>query len=356
MKIHLVPVAAAKPQHHYFKRLADSLDAENAENVIIRWGFAYASLGGVQQLLSTVGSKESWMHVKKEFLIGIHHAISEPSALETLRKIPQAQVRAFVPGRRLTNAVFDQPPVFHPKVLAVSTIDGGDVRLLQAGSANMTLSAIGSQPKNYEFSLALQAEDSESIDPNEYFDAWWSTVWNKSREVDRNFIRQYAKLRRDIFEHNPILRSAAETPKSIAEAEYFFIEVGAGSGPPETRHQVEFSESLVQFFGEPLWGRQDLTLRRSGRVWYERPLTHKLTTYDVDIWRLGMPTQASGGIPISFRAIQFKRTSDPIVFEFKVADLDSDEYREWVSLANLNGHLGSTRGQRARQYGFYGIT
>ncbi len=258
MKVRLVPVAAEKP-HHFFELLAYSLDAANADNAIVRGGFAYASLGGVQRFLSIVESKESWRHVRKEFLIGIHHAISEPSALETLRKVPHAQVRAFVPRGRLSIGVFDAMPVFHPKVLAISGADGGRVSFLQAGSANMTVSAIGAQPKNYEFSVACQAEGPESVDSKDDFNTWWSAVWDQSREVDRDFIRQYAKLRHGVLEQNPILRSAAETPQSIAEAEYFFLEVGAGSGPPESRHQVEFPESLVTFFGEPQRHRRDIS-------------------------------------------------------------------------------------------------
>jgi len=355
MKIDLVPIAAAQ-SHHYFELFADSLDTANADDAIIRGGFAYASLGGVQQFLSIVESKGNWRHIRKEFLIGLHHAISEPSALEDLRRVPNAQVRAFIPRGRLSIDVFDATPLFHPKVLAISAAGNEHVRFLQAGSANMTVQAIGTQPKNYEFSVACQAEGSESVDSSNYFDTWWSAIWNQSREVDRDFIRRYARLRRDVLEQNPILRSTTEAPQSIAEAEYFFLEVGAGSGPPGSRHQVEFPESLARFFGEPQQNRRDITLRQHGRVWRTRPLSYKRTTYGVPIWRLGMPTQPSGGVPISFRAIQFKRTADPEVFKFEVVDVDSDQYREWVNLANLDGHLGSTRGQGARQYGFYGAT
>lgn len=352
MKVRLVPVAPAE-SHHYFELLANYLDAENARNMVVRGGFAYASLGGVQQLLSTVESKESWRHVRKEFLIGIHHAISEPSALEILRKVPHAQVRAFIPGGRMGIDAFTATPVFHPKVLTISASDSGGVNLLQAGSANMTMSAIGDQPKNYEFSAAFQAEGSESVDPDDQFNTWWSAVWDQSREVDRNFIRRYEELRRNVFEQNPILRSAIETPQSIAEAEYLFLEVGAGSGPPDSRHQVEFPESLVRFFGEAQRRRRDIVLRHRNQDWRGRPLSYKRTTYDVRIWRLGMPTQNSGGIPVANRAIRFKRTLQPEAFEFEVVDVDSDQYRDWVRSAHLNGHLGSTRGQRARQYGFY---
>jgi len=66
-----------------------------------------------------------------------------------------------------------------------------------------------------------------------------------------------------------------------------------------------------------------------------------------------MPTQNSGGDPISERAIRYRRTSDANTFEFEVVDVGSAEFRQWTRDANLHGHVGRTRGQRQRRYGFY---
>jgi hypothetical protein len=352
MKLYIAPVRPNTP-HHLFSAFTETLETIRVSNTLVRAGFAYATLGGVQRFLSDGESVSQWGQIKKSFLIGLHHAITEPSALETLRSIPNTQVRVFIPGGRLRLEAFYARTVFHPKILAVSSVDGDNIRLLQAGSANLTASAIGHQPQNYEFSIAIQAETPGSLDRERLFDGWWSHLWRQSRPVDRDLIQRYAALRKRVLDHNPILRFATEAPPSIREAEHFFAEVGAGSGPPGWRHQIEFPESLVRFFGAVQRRRRDVTLKRREITWSGRPLSYKRTTFGVEIWRLGMPTQHTGGDPIAGRAIQFTRTPEDGAFEFVVVDVDAPEFREWVRLANLSGHLGATIGQGSRQYGFY---
>ena len=164
---------------------------------------------------------------------------------------------------------------------------------------------------------------------------------------------QYARLRQRVLDDNPILRTMLETPETIKDARHFFLEVGAASGPPGRRHQVEFPKTLAEFFGEASYTRRDLRLRQQDQVWEQRPLSHKQTTYGVDIWRLGMPTPTTGGPSISERAIRFTRTEEQNAFDFEVTDVESREFQTWETSANLSGHLGATHGQRARRYGFY---
>jgi hypothetical protein len=340
--------------HNLLDPLAEAISSVPAADGVVRAGFAYATLGGVQRLLSCAGTSPNWEKVSKEMLIGVHHAITEPAALEALRVVPGAEVRVYLPGGKLKRTAFDARPLFHPKTLAVSG-GGKGLRLLHAGSSNLTASAMGERPRNHELSVGVLAKSGVSLDPDGVFQKWWAALWDESRLVDRVLIRRYAKLRRDVLEKNPILLAAAEVPASIAEARYFFAEVGAGSGPPDSRHQIEFPESLVEFFGAAMRGRRDLTLRSGGVSWDKRPLSYKTTTYNVEIWRLGMPTQTAGGPPIAERAIRFERTDDSEVFEFAVVDVDDDEFRRWEGAANLDGHLGATHGQRSRKYGFYGF-
>jgi hypothetical protein len=155
------------------------------------------------------------------------------------------------------------------------------------------------------------------------------------------------------LEENPLLQSDVEVPADIETAAYFFIEVGAGSGPPGFRHQVEFPESLVRYFGPAQRHRRPLTLRRGVTEWRGRPLSYKRTTFNVEIWRLGMPTQTAGGEAISHRVIRFTRTDEPETFEFAVVDVTSHDFQDWITKANVFGHLGATRGLNSRRYGFY---
>lgn len=351
MKFQIAPISATK-SHDLFASFVDALRASKGRS-FVRAGFAYATLGGAKTLVSHAESVDNWADADKAFLIGIHQAITEPSALDFLRDVTNSEVRAFVPGSKLRVEAFDATPVFHAKVLAVSTAGSRNMRLLQAGSTNLTSSAIANRPKNYEFSLAIQATVAASLDSEKLFNTWWSHLWAQSRRVDKQFIQKYAELRRQVLDRNPILRSAAEPPSGIGEAEYFFSEVGAASGPPGARHQIEFPESLARFFGGIKRQRRNISLRRGNRTWTGRPLSYKKTTYGVEIWRLGMPTQPTGGDPIAERAIRFRRTPSHGAFEFEVVDVGSQEFDEWVRLANRHGHLGATHGERARRYGFY---
>ena len=170
------------------------------------------------------------------------------AALGVLRNIERTEVRAFVPGRRLEDRAIVTPPVFHPKVLALVTNHG--LIAIQAGSPNLTSAAIGERPTNYELALSTLSTDATSLDTQGRFNNWWVELWEASRVVDKRFIQSYAKLRQRILDSNPILRATLEVPETIKEARHFFLEVGAGSGPPSKRHQVEFPKTLAEFFGE----------------------------------------------------------------------------------------------------------
>src|SRR5262249_36533064 len=151
--------------------------------------------------------------------------------------------------------------------------------------------AIGANPKNDEFAIALSDEHGDGVDGLGLWNPWWSGIWKRSRRLDRRLISAYGELRRRLLGENPVLRFVTEVPPSIATASFFFSEVGAASGPPEERHQIEFPAALARFFGEVQRHRRDLTLRRDGVMWRGRPLSYKRTTFGVEIWRLGMPTQ-----------------------------------------------------------------
>lgn len=350
MKLQVTPVTAYRSSEP-FRLFSEAFEAANHDSVV-RAAFAYVTLSGVQDFLTHVGVSENWNARHKQLLVGIHNAITEPSALEMLRLMPQSEVRIFIPGSRLTATVFNAKPVFHPKVLAIADTQN-DLQFLQVGSMNMTSSAMSSRPKNYEFSLAVEADQQVPLDPEHAFNTWWAHLWDQSRPVNSKLISSYAELRRQVLEINPILRATAEIPLTIGRVQYLFFEVGAASGPPNRRHQIEFPEALVKFFGNVTRNRRDLALQQGLQVWNARPLSYKQTSYGVEIWRLGMPTQTADGPPIAERVIRFERTENPEVFKFEVVDAGSSTFHDWVRSANLIGHIGETRGQRARRYGFY---
>lgn len=350
MEFRILPVAPNFP-HELFHDFTEVLRDTKEFDTEIRAAFAYATYRGIDEFLKAVRKSGNWDETSKFILTGVHNAITEPSALEVLRKLERTEVRAFIPGRRLTSGSFSAKPVFHPKVLALTS--GEALQAIQAGSANLSAAAIGTEAGNYELATYAGSSKAAELDPDSRFLGWWTEVWDASRVVDRRFIRKYADLRQEALERNPIVRATVETPETINAAQHFFLEVGAGSGPPGARHQVEFPESLVQFFGELSHARRDITLRADGQEWTDRPLSFKHTSFGVDIWRLGMPTQAKGGAPVAKRAIRFTRTDTPLAFAYEVTDVDSEVFRDWERLANLSGHIGTTQGQGGRRYGFY---
>lgn len=349
----LLQIEAIVPQktHGYFNGFRQVLADAGTDNVVVKAAYAYATLGGVQSFLDSVSTVAQWSQVPKQFIVGVHHAITEPAALEQLMGIAKADVKIFIPNKRISRKSFIANPTFHPKVLGVTSLKGDRLHYLIGGSANLTGFAIGAVPRNYELGIAVSAKQ-HHLDPKRIFAKWWKPLWDYARPLNSNLLSSYASLREQEFNANPILQMQTEVPSTIANAKFFFIEVGAGSGPVGARHQVEFSEPLVRFFGPPKRHRLDLTLISNGSTWRGRPLSYKKTTFDVEIWRLGMPTQTSGGVPVAERAIGFWRTNSKLRFEFEVVDIGSKQFKQWLSNANAQGHLGATHSERHRRYGF----
>ena len=350
MEFQILPVTALR-SHELFRAFSADLGNTPTRSAEIRAAFAYVTLGGVDDFLAVLAKAQNWQAVSKRMLVGVHNAITEPAALERLRSLDRVEVRAFLPGGQLRQGTFSMSPVFHPKVIALQS--GRRLRAIQAGSSNLSAAAIGQPAKNHEMGLYASSPGAEGLDHDHAFEDWWTALWDESRVVDRRFIRRYAHLRQGVLARNPIVRASVEMPDTIGEARHFFLEVGAGSGPPDARHQVEFSGALAQFFGDLVRARRDIRLQSGGQTWDGRPLSFKRTSYGVEIWRLGMPTQATGGEPIAERAIRFTRTADPLTFDYEVAEVAREEFAAWERLANLGGHLGTTQGQRPRRYGFY---
>ncbi|MXZ25282.1 MAG: hypothetical protein F4Y80_10575 [Caldilineaceae bacterium SB0665_bin_21] len=350
IEFQILPVTPDQP-HELFGRFAEVLGNTSICDAEVRAAFAYATYSGVDEFLTIIATAQNWQAVRKRILVGIHNAITEPAALERLRSLDQIEIRAFVPGRRLRKGIFAMKPVFHPKVIALNA--NHMLMAIQAGSSNLSAAAIGRPTANYEMGMYIGTSGSRELDSDSRFAAWWTKLWDASRIVDKRFILHYAQLRQQVLEQNPIVRATVETPDTIVSARYFFLEVGAGSGPPGRRHQVEFPRELARFFGEVSYQRENIILQTAGQTWNDRPLSFKTTNYGVEIWRLGMPTQTRGGPPIAERAIRFKRTDEPRKFEFDVTDVNSDAFGDWEQSANLAGHIGATHGQRPRRYGFY---
>lgn len=332
-------------QQKFIKIARDYIVAENPRLLLA--GFAYATAKGAETLVHSLDC-DSWKQIDKRFVIGIHQGITEPEALRILQSQDKLSLRVFVPGWKLTIAALFSTPLYHPKVMLFRQGGGPKEELFVVSSANLTGSAIGASPKNFECGQITSLGQRSSI--GKEFSSWWTKIWDQSRKVDETFINNYTHTRLQSFQKNPDLLRLVEHPDNISTASALWIEVGKASGIE--RHQVEFPFWLASFFGQPEKKRIDLTLVNKKKSWTGRPLTYKQTTFGVDIWRLGMPTVTMGGEPIQDRVIRFKRTPQAHRFEFAIADLDSSQSKKWLREASSFGHLGRTGGSHSRRCGY----
>lgn len=317
-----------------------------------RLGFAFVTRLGVKELVTKLESQE-WDGVYKDFLVGIGNGITEPHALEMLRQVANSRVRVFIPTAKLSKSTLTSKELFHPKTVLLENPSSKNY-FLYCGSHNLTGAALGECPSNHEVGIATflqnNADDRSCI---QQFDQWWGSFSSRCRVVDRKFINAYSKMRSRQFIENPYLAgsiSLASNVDQIDEANELWIEVGKASGVD--RHQVEFPRELAKFFMSPEERRVDFNFVSNGNRWSDKPFSWKKTSYNVDIWRLSMPTINVGGERIQGRFIKFRRTEDPITFEYEVADADSRDLKIWSDLSSKNGTLGTTSGRSGRRYGF----
>lgn len=317
-----------------------------------RLGFAYATEAGLDLLLDVASRQSRWHSTEKAWIIGLHRAISQPSAIRRIRSLNNSRVRVFTGGPRLTLESLLRGQRYHAKVIGIDSGPRHVLSCLMASSANLTEAAFGSPPHNYEAGIllgssALQASIATS------FDHWWQTAWNDSKDISDELLEKYIKIRDEYLERNPDAFADQDRPsvQQIEAATSLWIGAGAMSGG--SRNQVEFAEELARFFGPIVRGSRDLRVAIGGLIRDDRPLSHKITTFGVEIWRLSLPTQAQGAPIYPNRIIYFRKEQDahgPLL-RVNVADVNSDEHRRWRRQANRRGHVGSTSGNRA--YGFY---
>src|SRR5260370_31961176 len=120
---------------------------------------------------------------------------------------------------------------------------------------------------------------------------------------------------------------------SLKSATHFWIEAGAMSGDPSHRHQIEFSNDLVQFFGKNALQSEIVTIRLPQQSLHVRPLTYRGTDYGQwsEQWRLGLPTVNMGGPPYAGRVLKFERidAGGNVIFALQVAGTKSATFKSW---------------------------
>jgi hypothetical protein len=224
--------------------ISDLISRTNAppDTTAIRIACPYVSLAGLETLLGCE-TGHSWIDdYRSEWIVGIHHGITEPAALERVLGKAQARLRLFSPTRALSRTSLVVKPHLHAKIVVLCTNNHALHKAL-VGSANLTCAAIGPGPRNYEAAICAEATFFVASD-SEAFRLWWRTLWRRSLVVTSQLVSRYAALRERYMRDHPDRAHDFDPPTRVAlrSARFLWIHAGAMSGPPAHRHQIEFAE------------------------------------------------------------------------------------------------------------------
>jgi hypothetical protein len=320
----------------------------------MRLGFAFAKESGLDALTAAIPDLPTWDRAQKEWVIGTQFGLTEPSALRRICDMPgsAARLHGLRPGARRDGRGMFTAGNFHAKIIAVGGSNASRISGLMAGSANLSGAALGAVPLNYEAGLSLP---DQAITPALVvaFNNWWERAWREAVPITASVIAAYSEAREKILATNPDLARLAKASSrgGAALASTLWIEAGAMSGG--ARNQVEFSEDLAPFFGPPEFGRREIRVRFQGKISNDRPLSHKMTTLGVNIWRLSLPSRAATGVDYRHQRLLLRRSEDAggLLFTLAVADPASATAKRWVALTQTRGYLGLTGG--GRDYGLF---
>ena len=313
----------------------------------LRLGFPFVSRSGVEVLVSGLSHSGAWGNARKDWLVGVSQGITEPAALEQVAALQNSRVRIYTPTGEISVKSLRSRPMFHAKVVGVRHNER--LHSLLVSSANLTRAAIGGGNANFEAGMCVVSPP-RNVERD--WNNWWRSAWGVGLPLSKTIIDKYARAREKFVRENPVVLEALDLPShaSLSSASALWIEAGAMSGG--SRNQVEFSRDLAGFFGNVQSKQRLLELRVGSRRWDDRPLSPKVTTFGVEIWRLSLPTLSSGGFDYPGKVIRFRRVpTGKAEFLLDVAEPNSGAARSWRSQANRDGYISVTSGKRA--FGLY---
>jgi HKD family nuclease len=171
--------------------LRDKFVEKRKKKLVVRFGFAYVSNSGLDTLLQKLESVSSWDIATKEWIVGLHHGITEPAALKRIRALNNSSLRLYLGGKTLSESSIRTGLLFHGKIacITVGAGKGMEPTFLLASSANLTGSALASESRNYEAGITLH---DETIHRTEYliFHEWWTQIWKESVPPTDQLINQ----------------------------------------------------------------------------------------------------------------------------------------------------------------------
>lgn len=320
--------------------------------VRLRAGFAYATYNGVQQLLESLDGISAWHLASKSWLLGVHNGITDQYAISSLASLSNSQVRLATCGIPIRQAVQGER-IFHAKVIAVDSGPEHEIAALISGSANLTGSAIGAHPRNFEAGISWTSPVEETVSQD--FSSWWQEAWSTGIAANSRNVARYVDLRTFFRLRNPDLLQdeSQDDDISVAGTDILWIEAGSMT-TGGSNNAVDFSSSLASFFGPVSdQSRSIVLVADGGKRWTNRPLTPKRTTFNVRLWRLSLPTKTMGGFDYKHQILRFTKLKNgkiPQEYQLDVADPESSTAKEWQLESGRRGTIGRTGG--GHNFGF----
>lgn len=318
----------------------------------VRAGFAYATEDGISDLCTANG--DDWRDdVRSKWIIGLDQGITSVGALEDLNDRPDTEVRVIYPGDTLTRETLNRRPRFHAKILFLESDRTSGQEHLITTSANMTGSALGRLPTNYEVGLVKSRGSGLSDDEVETFEDWWELAWSESEPVTADLLDRYEEARSAYRDRNPDVSEyeRAETVEYASDAEGLYAETLAMTAG--SRNQLELPQDCTGFFSESGTLPANVDIQYGGRTYPDCSLGTRVTDppFGVEICLLYLPTEFDYQYSVvHLEKVESGSPGNP-VFEMTIADTDDDIVDEWRERARRDGVVDETAG--GREYGYY---
>lgn len=318
---------------------------------------AYATIPGVEALRQAVGG---WPDATR-WVVGLDDAITQPSAIDLLAKLPNTEVRLASlasEGRR-----------FHPKLYCLWSSADPQLCVAVIGSANMTLHGLN---RNGEVGVILVAENGDEA---ETLKNVWSQMNSLGKDLPEwdldNYRAQHDRARRT---RQRLVKIGAIPPD--VEADETTDKVPAFDGNPVTAtlawtegaspsaggRDLEFPRDMMPFFRLSSTPSEKRFRMAPDRIF---PLTFTMRT-DNQMWRLlfsrdsifaGIARESlrpvAGNSNRSDLAIVFRRAAGGADYDVDFLQIGSPEYDALVAKSRALGVVSRTRNPGGRHFGYY---
>lgn len=321
-------------------------DMVHVDPMQIRWAVAYSTFEGCRLLIDQLElgfGKTVWNKVKKEFITSIDFGITEPAALNYLRKQTNSQVRianSYVVAR----SGFRPTYAFHPKWYLFSYPN--EQRYI-TGSANLTKSALC---VNTEAIRTTRIVSNVAIKRN---DNRWKKIWDDSDVLTSKLLADYETQRGKVVRRPALKKFLTVDPPTEpasksrtlwdelqarrikpASFESFWIEAGSMQSGG-SQNQLEMPRGGNWFFGFEfssfIGGSEqigEVTLFLNGQFFENRHIAwHGSNKME----RINLPTTYQGGVDYSNSYVLFQRRTrnEKQYFSMTVRAVDSPEALGW---------------------------